>query len=129
MNGVKYLLDTNFVLSMLKAIPTALQVISQKNMLAGECAYSAITRMELLGFAGITKQEEDLIAERLAHFSYLPITSAIEDCTISLRRAQKIKLPDAIIAATAIQEGLELLTFDLGLLSTMQSAFRPLVNR
>jgi predicted nucleic acid-binding protein len=68
--------------------------------------------MEILGFSGIEREEEALIRQRLERMTYLPITRAIEDIAIDLRQARKIKLPDAVIAATAICAGLSLLTLD-----------------
>jgi predicted nucleic acid-binding protein len=121
MNGIKYLLDTNCILGLLKATPEVLDLVAQRTLLASECAYSAITRMELLGYPGITAAEEQLIADRLSKFFYRAITIEIEDGAIALRRARKVKLPDAIIAATAIHHGLELLTFDVALLSIVRS--------
>jgi predicted nucleic acid-binding protein len=56
-----------------------------------------------------------LIADRLSKFTYLPISSEAENLAIALRRTRKLKLPDALIAATAIHHGLELLTLDLAL--------------
>ena len=96
-------------------------MVSQRALLASECAYSAITRMELLGYPGINAAEEQLIVDRLSKFTYRTITIEIEDGAIALRRARKVKLPDAIIAATAIHDGLELLTFDIALLSIVRS--------
>jgi predicted nucleic acid-binding protein len=121
MSGIKYLLDTNCILGLLKATPEVLDLVSQRTLLASECAYSAITRMELLGYPGITAAEEQLIVDRLSKFIYRAITIEIEDGAIALRRARKVKLPDAIIAATAIHHGLELLTFDIALLSIVRS--------
>ncbi len=125
MNGIKYLLDTNFILGLLKATPEVLEMVSQRTLLASECAYSAVTRMELLGYPGITAAEERLIGDRLSKFTYRAITTEIEDLAIALRRARKVKLPDAIIAATAIHHRLELLTFDIALLSIVQSTPSP----
>lgn len=121
MSGIKYLLDTNCILGLLKATPEVLEMVSQRALLASECAYSAITRMELLGYPGINAAEEQLIVDRLSKFTYRTITIEIEDGAIALRRARKVKLPDAIIAATAIHDGLELLTFDIALLSIVRS--------
>jgi predicted nucleic acid-binding protein len=121
MSGIKYLLDTNCILGLLKATPEVLDMVSQRTLLASECAYSAISRMELLGYPGITAAEEQLIVDRLSKFIYRAITIEIEDGAIALRRARKVKLPDAIIAATAIHHGLELLTFDIALLSIVRS--------
>ena len=122
MNGIKYLLDTNCILGLLKATPEVLEMVSRRTLLASECAYSAMTRMEFLGNLGITVTEERLIGDRLSQFTYRAITTEIEDLAIALRRACKVKLPDAIIAATAIHHGLELLTFDIALLSIVRSA-------
>lgn len=120
MSGVKYLLDTNYILGLLKSTPEVLSEVTGRAILTVECGYSAITRMELLGFPGITTAEELLIQERLAQLTYWPLTSTIEDVAIAVRRTRKVKLPDAIIAATAIHLQLELLTLDVGLQSVVR---------
>lgn len=120
MSGVKYLLDTNYILGLLKSTPEVLSEVTRRAILTVECGYSAITRMELLGFPGITTAEELLIQERLAQLTYWPLTSTIEDVAIAVRRTRKVKLPDAIIAATAIHLQLELLTLDVGLRSVVR---------
>ena len=122
MNGVEYLLDTNFILGMLKSTPVVLEQLAVQHLVASQCAYSAVTRMELLGFPGITLEEDELIRYRLAQFKYLPIDSAVEDQAIQLRRSRRVKLPDALIAATALCHGLQLLTLDSGLMSVMHDA-------
>lgn len=122
MIGVDYLLDTNFVLGMLKSTPEVLAVVSTKGLMARQCAVSAVTRMELLGYPGITGAEDALIRQRLAQFTYLPISTAIEDKAIELRRSHRVKLPDALIAATALCHGLEVLTMDIGLQSILRGA-------
>ena len=99
-------------------------MVSQRALLASECAYSAVTRMELLGYPGITTTEERVIGDRLSKFTYSAITVEVEDLAIALRRDRRVKLPDAIIAATAIHHGLELLTFDMALLSVVRSGTR-----
>ena len=122
MSGNKYLLDTNFILGILKSDPLVLAQASSRQLHVGECSYSAITRMELLGFHGITQEEESLIRQKLDCLTYLPLTEYIENAVISLRQTRKIKLPDAIIAATALCSGIELLTLDQHLLSLAHSA-------
>jgi len=121
MSGIKYLLDTNYILGILKGQPEIVAEIATRALSVGQCAYSSVTRMELLGFPGITRQEETLIRQKLERLSYLPITRAVEDMAISLRQARKIKLPDAIIASTALCSGLELLTQDQHLQAVIQS--------
>jgi predicted nucleic acid-binding protein len=120
MSGIEYLLDTNFILGMLKSTPTVTEVLNTRPLLASQCAYSAVTRMELLGFSGITLEEESLIRSVLEKFTYLPIDSAVEDMAIQLRRSRRVKLPDALIAATVLCHGLQLLSMDLGLQSVIR---------
>ena len=105
-------MDTNFILGLLKSDTAVLSEVSERKILATECAYSAITRMELLGFPGITRAEDSLIRQKLEHFTLVSLTSPIEDIVIKLRQTRKIKLPDAIIVATAIYADVELLTLD-----------------
>lgn len=125
MNGIKFLLDTNFVLGLLKATPEVVEKVSQMDILASSCGYSSVTRMELLGYPNITSDEERLIADRLSKFTYLPITIEIENLAIALRRTRRVKLPDAIVASTAIHHGLELMTLDKALLSLVSQAIEP----
>lgn len=122
MNGIDYLLDTNFILGLLKSTPEVMQALQAISPTVSQCAYSAVTRMELLGFPGITANEDALIRSRLARFHYIPINLVVEDRAIQLRRVRRIKLPDALIAASALCHGLELLTLDVGLQSVMRDA-------
>ena len=122
MSGVKYLLDTNFILGMLKSTPEVLAMVGSARLMAHQCAFSAVTRMELLGYPDITADEDALIRQRLAQFTYLAISTVIEDKAIALRRSRRVKLPDALIAATALCHGLDLLTMDVGLQSVLLSA-------
>jgi hypothetical protein len=124
MNGIKFLLDTNFILGMLKSTPSVLETLAAKRLTSTQCAFSAITRMELLGFPGITPAEERLIRATLDQFRYLAISFEVEEAAIEIRRLRRIKLPDALIAATALCHGLELLTLDAGLQATIE-ATRP----
>lgn len=124
MSGIKYLLDTNFILGMLKRTPAVLETLTATRLTSDQCAFSAITRMELLGFPGITSSEEQLIRSTLDRFQYLPISFEVEEAAIGIRRTRRAKLPDALIAATALCHGLELLTLDAALQATI-TAIRP----
>lgn len=79
MNGIKYILDTNFILGILKSAPVVLADIITRQIRTAECGYSAITRMELLGFPEITREEEAIIKQKLARLIYVPLTRSIED--------------------------------------------------
>ena len=112
MNGIDYILDTNFILGLLKSTPETLEIIEHRQIQSHQCAYSAITRMELLGFQNITLAEESLILQKLSLLTYQPMTLEIENIVIHIRRTYRIKLPDAIIAATTLAGKAQLLTFD-----------------
>ncbi len=126
MNGIDYLLDTNLILGLLKSDPNSLALIADPEIDAGRCAYSEITRMELLGFPGITHAEASLISSRLAQLVYVPISRTVEDEAIRLRRIHKLKLPDAVIAASALLFNARLLTHDKALnrVLTLETAAR-----
>lgn len=68
--------------------------------------------MEVLGFTGITAHEINIISALLKQMPLIQIDGTIENKTIALKQQHKIKLPDAIILATALVNELELLTLD-----------------
>ena len=72
--------------------------------------------MELLSFPGITEDEENRISAFLSKREIIPIDGAIERLAIMFRRKTGRKLPDSIIAATAITLGAILVTNDKHLL-------------
>lgn len=113
MNGrVNVLLDTNVIIGLLKANPAAVALLRDCGLSLTQCAYSSITRMELLGFPGITVAEQQTISDLLTRLTRCPVTLDVENAVISLRCKRRIKLPDAIIAATANVFNLHLLTLD-----------------
>jgi predicted nucleic acid-binding protein len=68
--------------------------------------YSVITRAEL--FAGTTGT--DLAARVLAPFREIPVDRAIAERAGRIRRESGLRLPDALIAATALEHRLGLAT-------------------
>lgn len=108
MNGVKFLLDTNIIIGLLSRNEAAHRLLMAKQVAIAQCAFSAVTRMELLSYHGLQETDRASIVFLLDRMQYLPITRAIEDATITFRQKNKGKLPDAIIAATAAHHQLEL---------------------
>ena len=66
--------------------------------------------MEILGYPFSNQKEEQFIKELLSVFETLFIDQRIADIAVEIRKKKRIKLPDAIIAATAISQGLQLVT-------------------
>ncbi|MFM8333881.1 MAG: PIN domain-containing protein [Candidatus Methylumidiphilus sp.] len=116
MNSTKFLLDTNYILGLAKGQPDVIDNIKQRGADSRWYGFSSISRMESLGFTAITPEEEKVIASLLGKLRYFPITPKIAASTIILRSRCKLKLPDAVILATAHVHRLELLTLDEDLL-------------
>jgi predicted nucleic acid-binding protein len=121
MNGLKYLLDTNILIGLFQRDLIILNLLKDKLIKVNQCAYSAITRMELLSFPSISSTEKEAIKSLLNQMTYLAITSEIEDETINFRYTHKTKLPDSIIAATAKYHQIELVTLDKKLANKLKS--------
>lgn len=74
-------------------------------------AVSIVSKIEVLGFNG-NGTELKRLSEFIALGSIIFIDEAIANKTIQIRKATRIKIPDAIIAATALVYNLTLLTHD-----------------
>ncbi len=95
MSGAKYLADTNCFIYLLSENPILSPFVDD------QWAFSYITEMELLSKKAITDYEDALIREMLDDYLKIMHSQILSDIVIKLRRNNNIKLPDAIIAATA----------------------------
>jgi len=71
-----------------------------------EISISLITKIELLGFSSVEQNLEDFVSCA----NVLTLNDEVVNKTIELRRKHKKKLPDIIIASTAIVHNLTLAT-------------------
>ena len=108
MNGINFLADTNALIYLLNG-NSCMNLYLQKTL-----AFSVISEMELLSYSGITETEENCIKSLLNDCEEISLTSEIKNKTIELRKKYKIKLPDAIVAASAIIKKIPLITADKG---------------
>ncbi|MBN2034917.1 MAG: type II toxin-antitoxin system VapC family toxin [Deltaproteobacteria bacterium] len=74
---------------------------------------SVITYMEILGYDFHDNAEEEYVRELLGLFTVKYIDKEIADKVIEIRKKEKVKLPDAIVAATAAVNNLCLVTRDV----------------
>ncbi len=107
---MKYLYDTNIFIYYLTDEPTVNSWFAEEFLNLHEVLFSRVIRIELLSFAGLSKQEEQASKDLLSQFNSVPLLREIENHTIQLKRQYKIKLPDAIIAATALHTHASLVT-------------------
>lgn len=89
------LFDTNILIDYLRGIAQARQECDR----CSDRAVSIISWMEVM--AGSTPDNEADARSFLLNFSTLPLDAKIAERAFLLRRANRIKLPDAIIQATA----------------------------
>jgi len=106
MNGNSILLDTNTVLYLLGG------KISTDFLPEGVYYISFITELELLSYPNISETESNTIQQFINGIDIIDINKTIKTKTIELRKKYKLKLPDAIICATAVYLEATLITSD-----------------
>ena len=121
MNG-KIIFDSSAVIKFLDKEPDFIDLAPKLE--SDDCFVSLITKMETLGWPDITSKDEIRINDFLSKVTILPITGQITDATIAIRRATKLKLPDAIIGATAVVIDAEVVSTDPHFSKNPYSALR-----
>lgn len=96
--------DTNVLIYLSK------YTLSPQKILFQPAKISVITKIEALGYNFTKPDEHQLLLDICKVLPVVPLSDAIAEETINIRKQHKIKLPDAIIYATALIEGLPLLT-------------------
>ncbi len=78
----------------------------------GEYGVSVITEMEMLAWPLLTSEEELRVRQFLERVRVFDLVPLVRERSVKLCRSERIKLPDAIIAATALVYGVELWSND-----------------
>src|SRR4051794_35818282 len=92
---VRALFDTNILIDHLNGVPEAAAEIGRYR----DPAISVVTWMEVM--AGAPASTEQATRAFLATFDTAPLDADVADAAVRIRRERRIRLPDAIIAATA----------------------------
>jgi predicted nucleic acid-binding protein len=103
---VKALLDTNVLIDFLNGAPEARREIE----LYDDAAISIISWMEVM--VGASEALTEPTKAFLARFDVVGLDSQVAETAVALRRAHRIKLPDAIVWASARAHGRLLVTRD-----------------
>lgn len=102
---MRYIVDTNALIYLLgNRLAQPLPI--------GQYAYSVITEIELLSWQNMQPEAEQSCRELLSTMQRIELDANLREATIALRRAHPLKLPDALIAACALQFNAVLLTND-----------------
>ena len=107
MNGTKLLADTNVIIYHLSG-NKQVEALLENNIVY----ISALTFSELLSSPSLTAGEETILRQYLKAVHIIHTNDFICELAATLRRDVKIKLPDAIIAATSFFLDIPLITFD-----------------
>ena len=106
MSGNNLLLDTNILIYLSKK-ELKIEEFARKD---DELYISVISVMEAKGYQFGSKQEERIIDSLCDNLIKVHLTDEVIKKVINFRKKHKIKLPDAIILASAIEYNLKLVT-------------------
>lgn len=105
-----HLFDSNILIYRLNDVlpPSASRRAERR---AAEGAFvSVVTRIEVLGYPDQTADQTQGAFNLLDLFAELPLREPVVQSAIQLRRRRSIRLGDAIVAATALEHDLSLVT-------------------
>jgi len=108
MNGFNFVADTNFLIDIHEGREKV------EPFLDGSVIVSVISEIELLGWYKIKTDEKEKLRSLLDDCLIFELTAEIRKLAIEIRQANKIRTPDAIIAATSKYLQLPLITSDKG---------------
>ncbi len=105
--GKRYLIDSNAIIDFCNGkLPT-----NGRNFMMGVSPeISIVTNIELFATKNISSEEYELLEKFVAFSVKHDVNKDLIDTKIMVRQTYKIKLPDAIIAATALVYNLTLIS-------------------
>jgi predicted nucleic acid-binding protein len=123
MNGELLCVDTNIIIFTLAGSQSLADRVRGRML-----AVSVVAEIEALSYPGLTVRERVRISEYVSRCVVIDIGDRVKMEAIALRAAFKLKLPDAIIAATALVLDATLLTADKDMLRVAQNVKVQLVT-
>ncbi|MES2112616.1 MAG: type II toxin-antitoxin system VapC family toxin [Bacteroidota bacterium] len=109
MSGTDVLIDTNICIYLLAGDTTVSELLQDQSI-----AISVITEMELYAFNDQNPASLRILDTFIESVSIVNIEQKVKFNTIKIRRDSKLKLPDAIIAASALSYNLPFISADAG---------------
>jgi predicted nucleic acid-binding protein len=109
MNGISLLSDTNPLIYLLGGNIEVAEILDEKQVWL-----SAISELELFGKRSLSKSDIREINALLDNCFIAELSPQVKRIVKEIMQSVVVKLPDAIIAATALYLDLPLLTADIG---------------
>lgn len=100
-----YIFDSNIIYAAIDEYAYLRDMIRKENPTVSE-----ISKLEVLGYHKLQPSEYRDFEAIFNQFELIPISSSIIEQAVNLRRAKSMSVGDAIIASTALQHGLKLVT-------------------
>ncbi len=111
MSGERYLLDTNAIVQLLAGNSEVADIVRK----AFEVSTSIVCELEFLSFPRLSAHDAELFrafSSRVPTYQVPANDSEFTDAVVRLRRTRTLKMPDAIIAATAMVHNSVLVSAD-----------------
>lgn len=111
--GPRFLIDTNILIYLSKGeFPGSIDDQWLLQLFKDSFQISIITKIEFLGWRKHTLETFKTAQTFLKHAVIHGLNESIADKTIHIRQSHKIRLPDAVIAATCLVQALTLVTIN-----------------
>ena len=107
MNGTDIFLDTNICIYLLNGDADLVELLEGQSLFI-----SVITEIELHAAKSLSDDELDVLNEFIDSVHIIDLTTQVKKKTIGLRRSSNLKLPDSVIAASAILAGFPFISAD-----------------
>ncbi len=117
----KFLLDSNTIIDYIGGILPAKSIIWLDGIVDTEASLSVINRIEILSFNPLNPADLIPFEELVNTVDVIPLSEEIILQTIQIRRNHKLKLPDAVVAASAM-------AFNLTVVTRNEADFRKVVG-
>ncbi len=101
--GTSYLIDTNIISKLFDGLLTNDAIKFLSGLLIREQYISIINRIELFSWKDLKGEKLENVKTFIGEINEVALSEAIAERTIKIRKERSIRLPDAIIAATAIE--------------------------
>lgn len=108
--GKRYLLDSNTIIDYIAQLHPYKDRQWLNQIIDEEINISVITKIEVLSFDPDNDDNYPILVDFFEAANIFELNNDIVNKTIQLRQKQKIKLPDAVIAATAMVNKLDLIS-------------------
>jgi predicted nucleic acid-binding protein len=127
MDTFRFMLDTNVVIDTFnRSLDLSVFLADFPNC---EVYINPVVAIEVLAKAGMSEDEEAAARDLLDLFKWTEIDKAVCEIAVQIRRAKELRLPDALIAASAIILNATVLSNDSHLRDYQRSGYSARATR